>query len=308
MFFRKKALLAKIETTYGTDATPTGAANAVLANDISIEPMQGADQDRGHDTVYLGANATIPYDLHQVLSFKVELAPSGAAGTAPAWGPLLRACGVAETITPTTSVVYNPISDAFESLTGCLHIDGHLFKLLGARGNCDLTLNASGIPYLEFTFTGLWTKPADASLPTPTLTAFQKPRIASNANTPTFTIGSEDHVLRNFKLGFGNQVEPRFLVNREEIMIVDRSETIEAQIEATALSSLDPYALARDQETVALVLAHGNTAGNIATLSVPAAQMMRPGAPTEAQGITEWPLNLTPLPDTGNDQWTLTLT
>jgi len=35
---------------------------------------------------------------------------------------------------------------------------------------------------------------------------------------------------------------------------------------------------------------------------------VHPGAPTEAQGITEWPLNLTPLPDTGNDQWTLTLT
>jgi hypothetical protein len=308
MFFRKKALLAKIETTYGIDSAPTGAANAMLANDISIEPMQGADQDRGHDTVFLGANATIPYDLHATMSFKVELVPSGAAGTAPAWGPLLRACGVAETVTASTSVVYNPISDAFESVTLYLHVDGHLFTLTGSRGTCDITVNASGIPYLEFAFTGLWTKPTDAALPTPDLAAFQKPLLASNVNTPLFTIAGTDHVLRSFKMAFGNQIEPRFLIGREEIVITDRADTIEAQIEATALSTLDPFALARDQTAVALALTHGTGAGRIAALAIPTAQMMRPGTPTEAQGIMEWPLNMIPLPGTGNDQWTLTLT
>lgn len=308
MYFRKKILLAKIEATYGTDPTPTGGANAILASEISIQPMQGADADRGHDTPYLGANATIPFDLHQVISFKVELEPSGTAGTAPAWGPLLRACGCAETITPGTDVVYNPISDSFESVTLYLHIDGHLFTLTGARGNCDVTVNASGIPVLEFTFTGLWTKPAAGTLPTPDFSAWQKPRIASNTATPLFTIGSEDMVMRSFKLGLGNQVEGRFLVGAEEIVIVDRSDMIECQVEAVALSTLDPWALAQDQTAVAVALTHGTGAGRIAALSAPSCQVQRPGNPTEAQGIMEWPLNLVPLPGSGNDQWTLTLT
>lgn len=308
LYFRKKVLLAKIETTYGTDPTPTGSANAILASEIRIQPMQGADADRGHDTPYLGANATIPYDLHAVISFKVELEPSGTAGTAPGWGPLLRGCGCAETVNAGTSVVYNPISDSFESLTIYLHIDGHLFTLTGARGNCDIVVNASAIPQLEFTFTGLWTKPAAGTLPTPTYTAFKKPLVASNVATPTMTIDEEDMVMRNFKLAMGNQVEGRFLVGAEEIVIVDRSDMIETQVEAVAVATLDPWALARDQTAFAVALTHGAAAGRTAALAAPTCQMQRPGDPTEAQGIMEWPLNIVPLPASGNDQWTLTLT
>jgi hypothetical protein len=67
--FRKKVLLAKIETTYGTDATPTGAANAMLASNISIQPMEGSDAERGHDQPFLGNDGTIPYDLHSRMTF-----------------------------------------------------------------------------------------------------------------------------------------------------------------------------------------------------------------------------------------------
>lgn len=308
LYFRKKVLLAKIETTYGTDPTPTGSANAILASEISVQPMMGADADRGHDTPYLGANATIPYDLHASVSFKVELEPSGTAGTAPGWGPLLRACGCAETVSASTSVTYNPISDSFESVTLYLHIDTHLFTLTGARGTCKMTINASGIPVLEFTFTGLWTKPAAGTLPTPVYSGFQKPLIATNTNTPTITIDSEDMVMRTFGLDLGNQVEPRMLVGAEEIVIVDRSEMIECQVEALAVSTLDPWALARDQTSFEVEIVHGTSAGSIATLNAPTCQMQRPGDPTEAQGIMEWPLNIVPLPASGNDQWTLVLT
>ncbi len=35
-YTRKTAILAKIETTYGTDAAPTGAANALLISNQSV--------------------------------------------------------------------------------------------------------------------------------------------------------------------------------------------------------------------------------------------------------------------------------
>ncbi|ALF02051.1 MULTISPECIES: phage tail tube protein [Salipiger] len=308
LYFRKKVLLAKIESAYGTDATPTGAANAIRATEISIRPMEGSDLDRGHETPYLGANATIPVDVHSVMTFRVELAGSGEAGTAPAWGPLMRACGVAETVTASTDVVYNPISGSFESVTLYLNIDGTLYSLLGARGNCNLTVNASGIPQLEFTFTGLWVKPSSAALPTPDYSAFQKPLAGTKANTPTFTIDGDPYVLRNFQLAFGNDVQGRFLIGEEEIVIADRADMIELQIKAVPLATLDPFALARDQAAVPLQLVHGTGAGNIATLDVDEALIQRPTGITEAQGVAEWPLRMVPLPVSGNDQWTLTLT
>lgn len=310
LYFRKKAVLAKIEAAYGTDAAPTGLADAVLASEVSIQPMQGADADRGLVTPYLGANETIPYDLHMVMTFRVELAGSGTAGTAPAWGPLLRACGTTETVVADTSVAYAPLSnqDAHESLTLYLNMDGVLFALAGARGDATLTVDASGIPVWEFTFTGLWTKPTDAALPTADTSAWQKPLVASCVNTPTFTIDGAARVMRNFSLALGNQVEPRFLVNRCDIIIVDRAEMVEAQIEMTDVATWDPFAKARDQVTSPIVLEHGTVAGSIATLEVPTAQVMRPGDPTEAQGVVELPLRFAPLPATGDDQWSLTLT
>lgn len=304
---RKKVLAAKIETTEGTDASP-GATDAVLARDIEIMPMEGSDQDRGHDRPALGNAASIPFDLHMKMSFKVELAGSGVAGTAPAWGPLLRACGVAEVITASTSVAYNPISSGFESMTLHLNIDETRYALVGARGSCKIVINASAIPMLEFTFTGLWTKPSAVALPNEDVSDFLKPAMASKVNTPTSTIGGTDHVFRNFALDLGNQVEGRFLIGAENIVIVDKAERLEMQIEATGLGTLDPFELARTQSSVAIALTHGTVAGNIAALSIPAAQMQRPTGITEAQGIKEWPLNLLPLPVSGNDQWTLTLT
>lgn len=306
--FRKKVLLAKIETTYGVDATPTGAANAMLASDISIQPMEGSDADRGHDKPFLGNDGTIPYDLHSKISFKVELAGSGTAGTAPAWGPLLRGCGAAEVIVAGTSVTYNPISDAFESVTLYLNIDGTLYALIGARGTATFRVNASAIPQIEFEFTGLWVKPSAQTMPTADFSAFQKPLVGSAANTPTFTIGGTARVMRNFSLALANAIEARFLIGAEAIEIVDRAEALETQIEAVALTDLDPFALARDQSTVAVSLTHGKVAGGIATIAVPAAQVQRPGSPVEAQGIKEWPLTFAPKPVAGNDQWTVTLT
>lgn len=308
LFWRKKVLTFKIETAYGVDATPTGAANAILAIDMACMPMEGNDVSRELDLPYLAAQGTIPAELHSKITFKVELAPSGAAGTPPAWGPLMRACGCAETILAVTSVTYNPVTDGHESATIYFNMDGTLVKMLGARGTCTLRVNAQGIPYLEFEFQGLFTAPSSAALPTADFTGFQKPQTVSKTNTPTFTLDGEAMVMRSFALTFGNQVENRFLVGSESVLITDRAESVETVVEAVPLATLDPFALAAAQSQVPLVLTHGTGAGKIATINAPAAQMQRPQGAQNAQGVIEWPLRLVPLPVTGNDQFTLVLT
>lgn len=307
--WRSKILLAKIETTYSTDAAPTGAANAILANEVTLSPMEGNDVSRDLDLPYLGAQGTIPTELHAKLAFKVELVGSGTAGMAPGWGPLLRGCGVAEVITAGTSVAYNPVSDAHESITLHLWIGATRYAIVGARGNCRLRIEAQKIPYLEFEFTGLFTLPAETARVTTTLTAFQKPDVVARANTPVFTLDGASLVMRSFLINLGNAVEGRFLVGSEDILITDKAETIQTSIEAVPLTTFDPFAKAASQAAVAVALTHGTVAGRRVQIAVPKAQVQRLQGLENSQNIKEWPLRMVPLPNSGagNDQWTLTL-
>ena len=309
MFWNRKVVLCKVEATYGTDAAPTGAADAVQAINVSLSPMEGEDVARGLERATLGADATIPAGLHAKMSFEVELAPSGSAGTAPAWGPLLRACAVAQVVSAGVSVAYNPISVNHESVTLHFFVDGTRYALTGARGTARLMLVASAVPKFMFELTGLFTQPSAVSNPLPTLTAWAAPQVVSDANTPTVTFNSVDMVLRSLEFDLGNQIVPRFLVNSESIRIPQRSERIAAVVEAVPLATLNPYTLAASQTAAALTVVHGVGAGRIATLSVPRAQIQRPQGLANQDGIVEWPLSFVPLPGTtGNDQWTLTLT
>lgn len=309
LYWKSKILLAKIETTYGTDSAPTGGLNAILATEVKLQPMEGNDVARDLDLPWMGGQGTIPTELHAKLSFKVELAPSGTAGTAPGWGVLMRACGVAQVVSVGTSVVYNPISDNHESATIHLWIGSTRYVLRGTRGSAKITVAANGIPYIEFSFTGLFAVPTETARPTPvTLTAFQKPQTGSTANTPVFTINAVAFVLRSFSLDLKNAVENRFLIGAEQVLITQREEEVEAQVEAQPLTAFDPFTLAQAQTSVPVVLTHGTGAGRISTLNVPAAQMQRLQGLESAQDIKEWPLRLAPVPITGNDQWTLTLT
>lgn len=307
IYWREKILTVKLEATYGVDPSPDGT-DAVLAKDIRLMPMEGNDVDRDLELPWDGNPGTIPTDLHTKISFDVELEPSGTAGTAPGWGKLLRMSSCAETIVAATSVTYNKISSNRESGTIYLLIGNTLYAIRGARGNCKIEVNASGIPYLKYEFTGLWTKPEESTRPTATLTGFKDPRVASNTNTPVFTIDGTPFVMRSFSLDFGNKVEPRFLIGDESVLITEQRESIETKVVAQPISAFDPFQMAVGAAQVPIVLTHGTGAGRIATLGVPKAQMQRVQGLENAQNIKEWPLRLLPRPNAGNDQFTLTLT
>lgn len=308
--WNKKLLLAKIETTYGTDAAPTGAVNAILSTNVRLSPMEGQDVSRELELPYMGAQGTIPTELHRKLAFNVEATPSGIAGTAPAWGILMRGCACAEVIDAGVSVTYNPVTDDHESITLYINVDGTLFKLTGARGTCTVRVNAQGIIYLEFEFTGLYSAATETPMATPDLAAqiAARPKVASTVNTPAFSISGVDLVATSFVLALGNQVETTFEIGYDAVEITDKSETIETSVRAVPLTTLDPFALAEAMSEEEVILTHGTTAGRIITLAAPAAQFQRTQNLDNDKNITRWPLRLVPLPVAGNDQFTMTLT
>lgn len=257
----------------------------------------------------MGNGATLPADLHMKLEFKIELQTAdAAAGTAPNWGPLIRACGCAQTIVAATSVTYTPVSDLLDSVTLYFQLGGTRYVMRGARGNLKVALSSQGSPMMQFSFLGLFQVATEVVRPAITPSGWADPLLASNTNTPILTVNGVSVKAKDFSFDMGNKVEPRLLIGSDSIQITDRAETIEARVEAEVLSTLNPYALAIAQTKVPVILQHGTVAGKKLTINAPYALVQRTTGLEESQGIIEWPLRLAPMQNVGNDQFSIVCT
>lgn len=305
-FERKLALLAKAEVTYGVDATPTGAANAILATEADITAIEADEVKRNLYLPYLGAQETLWAGHRTIMKFKVEMAGAGAAGSAPGYGPLLRACGLAETLTALIKADYEPVSEGFESASLYMNLDGVNHVMLGARGSVKLSMAPRDIPKFEFDIQGLMGPIADVALPAQTLTGFQKPLIVSKANTPVFSIHGFAAIAENFSLDLAHQVEPRFLIGQDSIEIVDRGMSASAVVEATSLAEKNWFQIALDRAKGAIAIEHGTVAGNIVEIAAPAAELGKPSYGA-TQGIRNITLPMSLIPVAGDDEFKITV-
>jgi hypothetical protein len=95
---RKRTVLAKIESVYGTDPTPTGSANAMLVTNLNFNPVQASQVSRDLIRPYLGNSESLLAEKYVQVSFEVEMAGAGAAGSIPAYDCLLRACAMTKAV------------------------------------------------------------------------------------------------------------------------------------------------------------------------------------------------------------------
>ena len=305
---RKKLLLAKTETTYGTDITPTGAANAIQTSNLSITPLAGPVVSRDLDRATLGNDLQIQVGQFVQLSFMVEVAGSGTAGTAPAWGPLVEACGFSETISAGVSVAYAPESSPFESLTMYFHHDGQLHKLTGARGTFSMDMSAGGIPHFNFTFTGLYNTPTSTADATPTLTAFQVPKSVNDTNTTLFTLHTVNCNVITATFDMACNVVYRNVVNSESVEIVDRAPAGQLVFEAPTIATKNWFSTALASTTGALAIIHGTVSGNLIGVSAPNVQIISPTY-GESDGISTLQCGLSFVPgSSGNDEFSILCT
>lgn len=306
--WRDQVILAKKGATYGVDSVPAAATDAMLATvDITIEPLAGQEVQRDLARPFLGHQGVEFVGTHVRAEFSIELAGSGAAGTAPAYGVLLRACGLAETIVAATSAAYEPVSSTPEWVDIYMVLADVRHVLLGARGTFVIDVAPSQIPRLRFTFLGLLGPIADAVVTGADISAFQRPRPASKANTPVATIHGLSAPVESFQFTLGNQVEPRMLINHESIEIVDRQSVGTAVLEAKSLATKDWFAIAMDRTRGAVALQQGTAAGNIVTLSAAAVEIGRPGY-GQTQQIVNNTIPLMFCSDAGDDEFALTFT
>jgi hypothetical protein len=264
---RKRLILAKIESTYATDSTPDGTF-AILVRNLEITPLESEIVSRDLIRPYLGASDQLLAQTRVSITFEVEMAGSGAAGTAPAYGPLLKACGLSETIVASTSVTYAPVSSAFSSASIYMNNDGILHKITGARGTFVLNGEVGQIPTISFTFTGIYNAPTSTAAPTPTYNNQATPVIFKEGNTTSFQLFSFAGCLQSISFDLANELVYRELVGcAKEVLLTNRAPNGTVMIEAPAISAKDYFAAAIATSTGNLTFQHGQTAGNILTLT-----------------------------------------
>ena len=299
---RKGLTIAAKESTYGTDATPAGTDAIKVAN-INITPLQSDVVARQIIRPFLGNPEQLLANQRVELTFDVELTGSGAAGTYPAYGILIEACGFNVTTVAATSVTYTPLSATFPSATLYYFNDGIRHKLTGARGSFSLTAEVGQIPTLSFTFMGIYNAPGDVTPPSTTYNDQADPVIFKAGNTSGFQLFSYAGCLQSVNMDLSNEMVYRELINcAKQVMITNRAPNGTVVIEAPNIADHDYFADAIGSDTGNLIFQHGQTAGNIITFSSPQTDL---GSPTYSDQDGVQMLNLpfiaTPT-DAGNDE------
>ena len=265
---RRRLILAKIESTYGTDSTPTGASNAILVRNLEIQPLLSESVSRDLVRPYMGQADQLLAQTRVEVTFEVELAGSGTAGTAPAYGPILKSCGLSETVVTSTSVTYAPVSSSFSSLTIYYHEDGIRHKVTGCRGTFEINGEVGQIPVISFTMTGIYNAPTDVSLPTPTYANQATPLLFKQGNTTNFSAFSYSGCLQSYNFSMANDVIYRELVGcTKEILITNRAPSGTIVIEAPTITAKDFFTVSTGNTTGSITFQHGTTGGNIATVT-----------------------------------------
>ena len=271
MLVKKSVVLAKPEVTYNTDPIPVAATDALKVENLSHGPSNQKMVEQPNVKNTLGKEKSIFGSLLWQISFDVLAKGSGTAGTAPEYGPCLRACGLGETIVAVTSVTYAPVSTDLESITLYVYEDGKLYKVTGCTGNVTYSGEAGGAGKYSFTFTGHKSAITDTALVAPTLDATEAPILKSAG----FTVGAYSAIISALNFDMGNQVIMPSDINAAdgfgEIQITDRdiNGTIDPEDESLATKDF----LADWEAGTEMALGTGvigGTAGNKYQITMPA--------------------------------------
>lgn len=309
LLVRRSVILAKIEGSYGVDASPTAAADALEV----INPRWGHVDPKMLARGIIRANLTPPKQIYAghllQYQFDVELAGSGSAGVAPDFAPLLRAAFMAETVVGGTSVAYSPVSAAPESVTVYGYHDGKLKKLLGGVAMVSFGLTAQDVGKASFTVIGHDGGETSTSIASPTL---QGTVPVALKGLTGLVIGSFNPEINALTVDLGNVIAKPISIRatdgvgtlrvseRDPNGSFDPEETLPSVYDAVGIWKVGTEA-AFDTGVI------GTTAGNRYRLQMPKLSY-RSVEPGDREGIRTWALGFGCADSAGDDAVTLAFT
>jgi len=181
IFVEIEAVPGTAETLVGADAVQVQNLTPNLAEDLRMIEREIIRSSLNPEQAVYGG-ALIGFQ------FEVELKGSGTIDGQPRFGDLLRACAMDETITASTNVVYNPLSDLtlHETVTIGYQEGGNFRVAKGCRGTFSLNLTAGQYGKFTFNMKGRINAETQTAAPTPSFES-TIPRAFVGA---TFVVGS----------------------------------------------------------------------------------------------------------------------
>lgn len=235
-------VLAAVEATYGTDATPTAAANAMRVK-VDFNPIDGDQEALEYDAGRGGSKGSVQRNKRLTGTLTGYVAGSGAAGTPPAIGPLLQMCGLKPTVTTAEKVVYKPTFPVTDSCTLHIFRGKNKHPALGCRGNLEVSLGPNALP--KFTFNniiGLFVDPASVgSFQSADFSQFENPLVTDPVSITKMQLFGQDVNMAELTLRLGNTVTYRAVVNNESVQVTGRMPQIEVLFEEPLIGDFDWY-------------------------------------------------------------------
>jgi hypothetical protein len=252
--FRNRALLLKVETTEGTDATPTAGADAFQLFD-GASGLTADKIERPIDRPFLGNTPFVNSNIRGFIEGACEIVPPAAIADGAAKAPidaLLRIAGMAKTYTAAdagppevkASILYNLISTAFPSGTGYFYHAGTIWKLLGARANLSSIEMAIG-NYLraQMRVEGNCQVVDEAALPGGLdFSAFTAP-VVNSTETMELKLNGFAVEGKSMTVDLGNQLATVEHTEARINRIQDRRSTVKALFYRPSKANFDPFAL-----------------------------------------------------------------
>lgn len=305
--FQARALQLKIETTEGTDAVPTGAADTVQVMDLSVQ-IEADNQDRNLDRTTFGGRPTSLVRKRGIVTGNVELIGHGTPGTAAPIGPLLRACGHAQTLVAVTSARYRPLSTGIPSASIYAFHGLERYRILAARGMLSsLAFNIDDYPKAQFELRGNPETMTEAALPTDgDVSAFQVPPVIVQENS-VMTIDGFDVDGKGLEIRPAVDLQIVHHTNARVARHVDRLTEVTLRFFRSAYSDKNIHALAEAETPVPVSFEVTTSAGKNILVELPAVQLLLPKA-VEIDGHFAWEVIGRCLPDAGDDEYGITFT
>ena len=271
---RLDAILAKIESVYGTDSIPVVADDAVRVSErvwssLKVEHVFPNSRDDAASGSLIGVAPAKPKGRIVTLDVAWEARGSGTAGDVPEASPLFRACGMAETVNVAVDVRYAPADTSLGSASIHAYAGGKLYKIVGGRGTWTWELTAGTLGLLRFQMQGILTAdPTEVSLPAVTYHA-QIPEAAVGA---TLAVGGWTPDVLTSEMALGAEVQRLDDANAVDgvglFAISKMNPTYKLNARVDPLATYDPYTIKKDATGGNVDQTLGATAGNILSLDI----------------------------------------
>jgi hypothetical protein len=202
-------------------------------------------------------------------------------------------------------VSHNRILTAANETDGTMYFrwEGMYHILLAGRVSLSVSAKIGEIGMISFEAKGIYGGTLEGAIPTGDFSAFVMPEQLSTANT-SFSLDGQLLNMFSYEMAQNNSIEIDEGTELKQIFIDDWAEEGKVIIEKPALSTFDPFAIARANTILPFEFVHGLTAGNIFKHSSSGAQIMSID-PGDHKGKSTWELGLRVI--TGNDSIITTL-